>query len=184
MNLMVLHTSHIVTDLGDTAVQSVWLYTHSVSDDPVRRCRGQSQVLERRGGGVAVDLRADLLVAAAGTNAFARPSRFDRVRPWLALLLLLLPPLAWLTYRYGLGTSPRASCAAVGAWLRPAWGGANLLACAGAAAMAWPQARRGDDQHPSVRACLSRVAMLVAGIFALAIVFQFRATLIVPSCAR
>ena len=31
--LMVLHTSHIVTDLGDTAVQAAWLYTHEVGDD-------------------------------------------------------------------------------------------------------------------------------------------------------
>ena len=31
--LMVLHTSHVVTDLGDTAVQAVWLYTHEVGDD-------------------------------------------------------------------------------------------------------------------------------------------------------
>ena len=31
--LMVLHTSHIVTDLGDTAVQSAWLYSHSIGDD-------------------------------------------------------------------------------------------------------------------------------------------------------
>lgn len=31
--LMVLHTSHLITDLGDTIVQSVWLYTHEVGDD-------------------------------------------------------------------------------------------------------------------------------------------------------
>ncbi len=31
--LMVLHTSHIVTDLGETAVQAVWLWTHQVGDD-------------------------------------------------------------------------------------------------------------------------------------------------------
>ena len=31
--LMVLHTSHLVTDLGDTAVQAAWLYTHEVGDD-------------------------------------------------------------------------------------------------------------------------------------------------------
>ena len=31
--LMVLHTSHVVTDLGDTAVQSAWLYTHAVGED-------------------------------------------------------------------------------------------------------------------------------------------------------
>lgn len=31
--LMVLHTSHIVTDWADTAVQAVWVFTHEVGDD-------------------------------------------------------------------------------------------------------------------------------------------------------
>ncbi len=31
--LMVLHTSHVITDLGDTAVQGLWLYTHEIGDD-------------------------------------------------------------------------------------------------------------------------------------------------------
>ena len=31
--LMVLHTSHIVTDWGDTAVQAAWLFTHEIGDD-------------------------------------------------------------------------------------------------------------------------------------------------------
>ncbi len=31
--LMVLHTFHLVTDLGDTAVQALWLYTHEIGDD-------------------------------------------------------------------------------------------------------------------------------------------------------
>jgi heme/copper-type cytochrome/quinol oxidase subunit 3 len=31
--LMVLHTTHVVTDLGDTAVLSAWLFTHEVGDD-------------------------------------------------------------------------------------------------------------------------------------------------------
>lgn len=31
--LMVLHTSHVVTDLGDTAVQAVWLWTHEIGAD-------------------------------------------------------------------------------------------------------------------------------------------------------
>ena len=43
-----------------------------------------------------------------------RPSRADRVRPWVALLL---PALAWVVYEYGLGSSLRASCTAVGSWL-------------------------------------------------------------------
>jgi cytochrome c oxidase subunit 3 len=31
--LMVLHTSHLITDLGDTVVQSLWLYTHRIDED-------------------------------------------------------------------------------------------------------------------------------------------------------
>jgi cytochrome c oxidase subunit 3 len=31
--LMILHTSHVLTDLGDTAVQAIWLYTHDIGDD-------------------------------------------------------------------------------------------------------------------------------------------------------
>ena len=31
--LMVLHTSHVVTDLGDTAVQAAWFFTHEIGDD-------------------------------------------------------------------------------------------------------------------------------------------------------
>jgi len=31
--LMILHTSHIVTDFGDTAVQAAWLYTHKIGPD-------------------------------------------------------------------------------------------------------------------------------------------------------
>lgn len=30
--LMLLHTSHVLTDLGDTAVQALWLYTHEIGD--------------------------------------------------------------------------------------------------------------------------------------------------------
>jgi heme/copper-type cytochrome/quinol oxidase subunit 3 len=31
--LMVLHTSHLVTELGETAVQCTWLFTHEIGDD-------------------------------------------------------------------------------------------------------------------------------------------------------
>jgi cytochrome c oxidase subunit 3 len=31
--LMILHTSHIITDWGDTCVQALWLYTHKIGDD-------------------------------------------------------------------------------------------------------------------------------------------------------
>jgi cytochrome c oxidase subunit 3 len=31
--LMILHTSHVITDLGDTIVQSVWLFTHEIEED-------------------------------------------------------------------------------------------------------------------------------------------------------
>ena len=31
--LLVLHTSHLVTELGETMVQSVWLFTHEIGSD-------------------------------------------------------------------------------------------------------------------------------------------------------
>jgi heme/copper-type cytochrome/quinol oxidase subunit 3 len=31
--LIILHSTHIVTELGETAVQAVWLYTHRIGDD-------------------------------------------------------------------------------------------------------------------------------------------------------
>jgi heme/copper-type cytochrome/quinol oxidase subunit 3 len=31
--LMVLHTTHVVTDVGDTAVLAAWLFTHEIGDD-------------------------------------------------------------------------------------------------------------------------------------------------------
>ncbi len=31
--LMILHTSHVITDLGDTAVQALWLHTHEIGKD-------------------------------------------------------------------------------------------------------------------------------------------------------
>jgi heme/copper-type cytochrome/quinol oxidase subunit 3 len=31
--LLVLHTSHLVTELGETMVQSVWLFTHEIGQD-------------------------------------------------------------------------------------------------------------------------------------------------------
>ena len=31
--LMVLHTTHVVTELGETGVQTLWLFTHEIGDD-------------------------------------------------------------------------------------------------------------------------------------------------------
>lgn len=30
---MILHTTHLLTDLGDTAVQSLWLFTHEIGEE-------------------------------------------------------------------------------------------------------------------------------------------------------
>lgn len=107
-----------------------------------------------------------------------RLSRVDRVRPWAALLL---PPTAWYVFELGLGSVLKVNCAPVGAWLGLTWGIASLAICGLAMAIAWPCARPADDQTPP-RAWLSRVALFLAGIFALAITFQTLAVLIVPPC--
>ena len=102
------------------------------------------------------------------------------VRPWIALVL---PPVSWYVFEVGLGSVLKVRCAPVGDWLGLAWGVASLVACGVAMALAWPCARPAGDQTPP-RAWLSRVALLLAGIFALAIAFQTLGVLIVPSCVN
>lgn len=109
------------------------------------------------------------------------PSRRGaRVRPWVALVL---PPAAWYGFEVGLGSVLKVRCAPVGDWLGLTWGVASLVACGVAMALAWPDARPAGAQTPP-RAWLSRVALLIAGIFALAITFQTLGVLIVPSCVN
>ncbi|SFK47983.1 hypothetical protein SAMN03159338_4312 [Sphingomonas sp. NFR04] len=105
-------------------------------------------------------------------------SRSERIRPWAALIL---PPLAWYVFEVGLGSVLKVRCAPVGNGLGLGWGVTSIAVCAGAMAIAWPCARPAGDQTPP-RAWLSRVALLLAAIFALAIAFQTLAVLIVPPC--
>lgn len=106
--------------------------------------------------------------------------RRERIVPWVALAL---PPVAWIVFEYGLASSLRPACTTVGSWLGPAWGAGSLIVCVTAALLAWPLART-LEADPPTRPWLARIALVVAGIFALAITFQTLATLIVPSCAR
>jgi hypothetical protein len=107
-------------------------------------------------------------------------SRRERVRPWAALLL---PPIAWYIFELGLGSVLKVDCVRVGAGLGLVWGLVSLAVCGIAMAIAWPCARPAGDQTPP-RAWLSRVALLLAGIFALAIAFQTLSVLIVPPCVN
>lgn len=105
-------------------------------------------------------------------------SRWDRIRPWAALIL---PPLAWYVFQVGLGSVLKVRCASVANGLGLAWGVASIGVCVMATAIAWPCARPAGDQTPP-RAWLSRGALLLASIFAIAIAFQMLAVLIVPPC--
>ncbi|MDE2403224.1 MAG: hypothetical protein KGM17_00725 [Sphingomonadales bacterium] len=105
----------------------------------------------------------------------------SRARPWIALLL---PPMAWIGYEYGLGTALRGACGAVGNWLGPAWGMAALLACLGAWRLGRRDAARAATEDPPARPWLARLALLGAAVFGLAIALQTLATMIVPPCAR
>ena len=106
-------------------------------------------------------------------------SRTARWRPWIALLL---PPLAWYGFEIGLASVLRVTCAPIGAWLGSAWGAAALALCAVAAAVAWPLAARPPNDRTTSPAWLAAIALVTAGIFALAIAFQTLATVIVPPC--
>lgn len=100
-----------------------------------------------------------------------------RPRAWI-WLALVLPPLAWFGFQQGLSAVLHARCdlAAVGL----VWGVASLAACGAAAWLSRPFARRGGDRLALL--WLARLALVLAGIFALAIAFQTLAILVVPPC--
>ncbi|WP_420139776.1 hypothetical protein [Sphingomonas sp.] len=114
-------------------------------------------------------------------NRAASPaSRGARIRPWLALSL---PPIAWYAFEVGLASVLKTSCALAGGWLGIAWGGASLLACLIAAALAWPYAWPAGERT-AARPWIARIALLLSGIFVLAIGFQTLGVMIVPACVR
>jgi hypothetical protein len=94
-----------------------------------------------------------------------------------------LPPLAWYAFEVGLASTLMVACKPVGGWLGIAAGAASISVCAVAARLAWPYARPAGDQTPT-RPWLARVALLLSGVFALAIAFQTLGILIVPACVR
>ena len=99
------------------------------------------------------------------------------LRPWVALVL---PPAAWSVFQQGLGFTLRGACRAAGVPLGPVWGLASLIVCAIAARIAWSRRVGGTGADRF----LAHIAMLGAGLFAMAIAFQTIATVIVPPCAR
>ena len=104
-----------------------------------------------------------------------------RVRPWAGLVLL---PAAWFGFEAGLAWVVKVRCDVAGGWVAWAWGGASLLVCAAAIALVWPMMARPAGPDTPSRPWLARVAVLMAGMFALAIAFQTLATLMVPPCVR
>jgi hypothetical protein len=95
---------------------------------------------------------------------------------WLALVT---PASAWYGFQQGLAMTLRGGCAAAGFPLGPLWGLASLVLCVAAGWLARPLAgQEATDRF------LSLLALLAAGLFSLAILFQLLATLIIPACAR
>ncbi len=103
------------------------------------------------------------------------PSRLSiRARAWIGLLL---PPMTWFLFEQGLSALLHADC---GRWrIGLAWGVVSIALCALAARIAWPLT---GSHGPLSHTWLARLAIAVAGIFALASAFQTLALLIVPPC--
>lgn len=95
-------------------------------------------------------------------------------RAWTALLL---PPALWFVFEQGLSHVLHVQCGLVHVGL--GWGAASLLGCGVAAWLAQSLARR---QVELADVWLARLALVVAGIFALAIAFQTLAIVMVPPC--
>jgi hypothetical protein len=97
-----------------------------------------------------------------------------RARAWTALLL---PPFLWFLFEQGLSHVLHVRCGLILVGL--AWGAASLVGCAIAALMAWSLARR---RMALSDVWLARLALVIAGIFSLAIAFQTLAVAMVPPC--
>lgn len=97
-----------------------------------------------------------------------------RARAWLALVL---PPGAWFTFQQGLSALLHVRCDAT--FIGIAWDLTSILICALALRIAWPLRRH---QGALANPWLARLAVAVAAIFALAILFQTLALSIVPPC--
>lgn len=99
-----------------------------------------------------------------------------RRRTWMALLI---PPFAWFTFQQGLSALLHADCSHSDIGLF--WGVASLAACGVGLRVGWPLRRvHGALANP----WLARLGMMLACVFALAILFQTLAILMVPACVR
>jgi len=99
-----------------------------------------------------------------------------RARAWTALIV---PALSWFLFEQGLSAVLHADCSR---WMFGLlWGLFGLGGCGIALALAWPLRRAGPDPADP---WLARLACVVAGFFALAILYQILAILIVPACLR
>jgi hypothetical protein len=103
----------------------------------------------------------------------------SRVRLTVALFL---PPLAWFLFQQGLSATMRAYCRAGGPPIGVLWGVGSLILCALAAWLAWPATRSSGLEVQHASRFLALLALIGAGLFALAVFFQTLATLVVPPC--
>lgn len=97
-----------------------------------------------------------------------------RARAWTALLL---PPFLWFAFEQGLSHVLHARCGLI--YVGLGWGAVSLAGCGAAAWLAWSLARRHVELSD---VWLARLALVIAGIFSLAIAFQTLAIVMVPPC--
>lgn len=98
-------------------------------------------------------------------------------RPTIALIL---PFLAWYLFQQGVIAAMRARCTAGAPPLGLIWGLASLMVCAFAAWLALTALRASSDRNAA--RFLAQLALFGAGLFALAILFQTLAILVIPPC--
>ena len=115
-------------------------------------------------------------------SAPSTPPPAGRARTWACFFA---PPAAWYFFQQGLGMVVRVDCGRAGAPWGMAFGLAAVLVCALAAGFAAPFARaQGATPQLRTRRFVARVALGLAGVFALAAIYQTAAVILVPSCVR
>jgi hypothetical protein len=107
------------------------------------------------------------------------PAPVSRTRLTIALFL---PALAWFQFQQGLIVAMRGRCTAGAPPVGLVWGLVSLALCLLAMWLAGSSSRPSDLEGRQVSRFMALLALIGAGLFALAIIFQTMAILIVPPC--
>jgi hypothetical protein len=112
-----------------------------------------------------------------------RPFLRSPVAPWSGIIA---GPVAWLLMHQGLGDSLYFDCKVGNPLAAIVFGVISLAILAGAGWLSWLGRRspEAEGPEPQARFFLSMIGLLLCGLFAVVVLLQLMAGLILPGCYR